>query len=77
MGKFSRVKEEKKRQIEELSKLEQMMLERQARSKMVSQESEFKLKKMLKQPVSTSHTSKLPSIGTEKRQRIDTELFVL
>jgi len=53
-----------------------MMLERQARSKMISQESDLKLKKLLKHPVSTSHTTKLPSISPEKHHK-DSELFVL
>jgi len=74
---FSRVQEEKKKQIEELSKLESMMLERQARSKMGSEESELRLKKLLtaRKPVSTSHTTKLPSLADKRNTEHD--LFVL
>ena len=53
------------------------MLDRQARSKMGSQESEMRLKKLLtsRQPVSTSHTTKLPSL-TEKRNT-EQDMFLL
>ncbi len=76
-SKISRIKEERGREIEELGKLESLMLERQARSRMSSEESEMKLKKLLNggKPLSTSHTTKLPSIANEKRQ--NSELDVL
>lgn len=45
--------------------MESLMLERQARSKMSSEESAIKLRSLLsnKKAVSTSHTTKLPAIG--------------
>lgn len=65
------------RQLDELSKLEAMMLDRQARSKMGSEESKNKLEQFLssRQHVSTSHTTKLPSLA-EKRNT-EQDLFVL
>ncbi len=58
------------------------MIERQARSKLTSEESQNKLTKLLgkanNKPVSTSHTTKLPSINNpEKRNNSEQDILVL
>ena len=76
--KYSRVKEQKLGQIEELGKLESMMVERQARSKMTSDESALRLRRLIKggKAVSTSHTSKLPSVR-EKARLTDQDILLV
>ncbi len=55
------------------------MIERQARSKMSSEESAIKLRSLLsnKKAVSTSHTTKLPAIGIEKREHSEQDVLLI
>ena len=60
--------------------MESEMLERQARSKMSSDESANKLKHFLssKKAVSTSHTTKLPTLtNQDKKSNSEQDLLVL
>lgn len=56
------------------------MLQRQARSKMSSEESENRLKQLLgknKKAVSTSHTTKLPYINNPEKRHTEQDVLVL
>ena len=69
-GKGSRLQQERVSQLEELGRLESMMVERQARSKMSSDESAQKLRRLIggKKGLSTAHSSKLPSVGANRTE---------
>jgi hypothetical protein len=72
------VREEKAREVEELVKLELMMIHKQASSKMTSEQSELRLKQLLNgSKTSTNSSVKLPSISPPKKRNSERDLHVI